>query len=131
MRRYGAALMLLGVLYCCSRFILIPISTGRLHRLLAWYFHDLLAGAAMLLTVNTLLTMARQAPFLNPLPVSVLILACGFFWEFITPMYLSRSVSDPWDLLAYWCGAMGCLWLEHFWSSHEKRPSHLPHNHKK
>ena len=42
----------------------------------------------------------------------VLIAAAGVFWEFITPLYLSRSVSDVHDLLAYGIGGLLCQ-IEH------------------
>lgn len=63
----------------------------------------------MLFILNFLLTATRHPPVLRILPASAFILGCGCFWEFVTPLYLSRSVTDPWDLAAYWIGAMGYL----------------------
>ena len=35
------------------------------------------------------------------------LLLCGAFWEGITPLYLPRSVGDPWDVAAVLIGGMG------------------------
>ena len=42
------------------------------------------------------------------LPALGFLLACGLFWECVTPLYLPRSVGDPWDVLAVLLGG-GCL----------------------
>ena len=39
------------------------------------------------------------------------LLGCGLFWEYVTPLYLPRSVSDPWDILAVWLGGTVMLVL--------------------
>ena len=51
--------------------------------------------------------------------MALFLLGCGLFWEVLTPLYLSRSVGDPRDVLACWLGGMS-LWL---WDRHEKTPS--------
>ena len=51
--------------------------------------------------------------------MTLFLLGCGLFWEVLTPLYLSRSVGDPRDVLACWLGGMS-LWL---WDRHEKTPS--------
>ncbi|MBU9720884.1 MULTISPECIES: hypothetical protein [Bacillaceae] len=33
-------------------------------------------------------------------------LIVGVFWEYITPLYYSSSVSDPWDVVAYMFGGV-------------------------
>ena len=95
--------------YAVNRFVLIPL-TG--WRLLAWYGADFLAGGMMLCILNGALALAQRQPLGHPLAASAFAVGCGLFWEYVTPLYLARSVSDLWDVAAVWLGAMVMLmWL--------------------
>ena len=86
-------------LYLCNRFFFIPHASGLLRRLLAGYAADFLAGGMMLLLLMTALRLAgRRLP--GPALSLLFCLGCGLFWEYVTPLYLSRSVSDPRDVAA-------------------------------
>ena len=108
MRRYAPPAAA-AALYLLNRLVLIPSTAGALHRLLAWHFADFLAGGLMLCVLGALLAAAGLSAPARVLPVSAFLLACGLFWEYVTPLYLPRSVSDPWDVLAVWLGGMGML----------------------
>ena len=98
-----------AALYAVNRVLLIPASGGPLRRFLAWYFADLLAGALLVMLLDWLLERCGRPPVRRLLPATVFLLACGLFWEYVTPLYLPRAVSDPRDLAAYWAGGM--TWL--------------------
>ena len=108
MKKYGFAAGTIMGLYILNRFVLLPRADGLLHRLLSGYFADFLAGGMMVLILFAALSAAKRKP---PKPLSALALAffCGLFWEFVTPLYLSRSVSDPWDVLAVLLGGGAIL----------------------
>lgn len=72
------------------------------------YFNDILAGCLILAIVNLMLSFGRLKPLKSLLPCLALNLACGLVWEFVTPLYLSGSVSDLWDIAAYMIG--GLIW---------------------
>lgn len=109
MKRYGSVITALLAVYILNRFVLIPL-TG--WPLLAWYGADFLAGGMMLCILNGAMETAGRPPLLRPLAVSVFCIGCGLFWEYVTPLYLARSVSDPWDVAAVWLGGMVMLaWL--------------------
>ena len=118
MKRYIPPAEVIAALYILNRFCFIPATTGPLHRLLAWYGADFLAGALMLCVVNGLLALMGHPP-LRRFAVTLFLLGCGLFWEMVTPLYLPRSVGDPWDVLACWLGGMA-MWL---WDRHIKTPS--------
>ena len=99
----------IAAVYFCNRLWLLPHTSGTFHRLLAWYFGDFLAGALMLCILNGSLAMGNRPALKGILPVSIFLAGCGLFWEVVTPLYLSRSVSDPWDVAAVWLGGMGML----------------------
>jgi hypothetical protein len=96
----------IAALYALNRFLLVPLTAGPLHRLLAWYGADFLSGGLMLCLLNSLLAALRRPPLRQPLPVTLFLLGCGLFWEYLTPLYLPRSVSDPRDILAVWLGGV-------------------------
>lgn len=103
MKRYCLPIAAIAILYACNRFVLVPLTDNRL---LAWYGADFLAGGLMLCILNALLAATKQPPLARLLPGTAFLLGCGLFWEYITPLYLARSVSDPRDLLAVWLGGM-------------------------
>jgi len=82
-----------------------------LHWFLTCYFHDILAGILIVSLTNLLLKQLRLPPLGSFGTVSCFVLLCGLFWEYVTPLYLPRAVSDPWDLLAYWGGGLIYLLL--------------------
>ena len=108
LRRYAASGTAIAGLYLLNRFLLVPL-TG--WRLLAWHGADFLAGGLMLCFLNGLLLLARRRPLERFLPASLFLLGCGLFWEVVTPLYLPRSVGDPWDVLAVWLGGLALLAL--------------------
>lgn len=117
MRKYLAAAPAAAALYVLNRLALVPNTSGALHTLLAWHFADFLAGGVMLCVLNVLLRTAGLPAAERPLPVSAFLLACGLFWEYVTPLYLPRSVSDPLDILAVWLGGMGMLLCLRLWEA--------------
>lgn len=72
------------------------------------YYNDILGGCLILAVTNVLLALAGFRPLAKLLPCMGLCLACGLFWEYITPLYLPSSVSDIRDVAAYLCG--GAIW---------------------
>lgn len=107
MKKYVLTAAGLMGLYGLNRFVLIPCTDRLLHRLLSGYFADFLAGGMMLVILFAALHLAGRRPP-KPLPCLALALVCGLFWEYVTPLYLPRSVSDPRDILAVLLGG-GCM----------------------
>lgn len=105
-RRYWIAGGAVAILYAVNRFMLIPWTGSRL---LAWHGADFLAGGLMVCLLSALLELSDRRPLRRWVSASAFLLGCGLFWEYVTPLYLARSVSDPWDLLAVWLGGMGML----------------------
>lgn len=105
-RRYLGPMGAIALLYAFNRFLLAPLTSSRL---LAWHGADFLAGTLMLCLLNGLLELMGQQPLRRTWVISAFSLGCGLFWEVITPLYLPRSVGDPWDILSVWLGAMAML----------------------
>ena len=58
---------------------------------------------------NLLLSAGRLPPLTRVLPAAAFLLCCGLFWEYVAPLLVSGSVSDPLDLLAYLVGGLAVL----------------------
>ena len=112
LRRYAASGAVIAGLYLLNRFLLVPLTSCRL---LAWHGADFLAGGLMLCLLNGLLCLTRRRPVERALPASLFLLACGLFWEVVTPLYLLRSVGDLRDVLAVWLGGVALLSLWRVW----------------
>ena len=106
LRRYAASGAVIAGLYLLNRFLLVPLTSCRL---LAWHGADFLAGGLMLCLLNGLLCLTRRRPVERALPASLFLLACGLFWDVVTPLYLLRSVGDLRDVLAVWLGGVALL----------------------
>ncbi len=111
MKRVYVLLGLSG-LYGVNRFLLLPwLNTlaksvqpvELMCRLLGSYGADVLAGAWILCFLNLLLVWSGRKT-LKPGPAVLFVLGCGLFWEYITPLYLDRAVTDPLDVAAYLAG---------------------------
>ena len=109
--QYGAPAAGVIGLYTLNRFYLIPRTTGGLHRLLAWHFADFLAGGLMLCVLNAALECSGRPPLRRTFSAALFALACGLFWEAVTPLYLPRSVGDPRDVVACVLGSLSMLAL--------------------
>ena len=108
MKKYGFSAGAIMGLYALTRFALLPCADGLLHRLLSGYLADLLAGGMMIVLLFAALHLAHRKPP-RPWHCLTLALVCGRFWEYISPLYLPRSVSDPWDILAVLLGGGSIL----------------------
>jgi hypothetical protein len=82
------------------------------------YLNDFLA-MPLLLSYSNILMFAGKRYFLllttlkSVIPFSILV---GLFWEYVTPLYRSSKVCDPYDLIAYVLGSLVYLAIvKTFW----------------
>ena len=122
MKRIYVLLGLCG-LYGLNRFLLVPwlsstvqnlqgsgaAAAELLLRFFSGHGADVLAGAWILCFLNLVLVWSGRRPVCRLTWAMLFVLGCGIFWEYITPLYLSRAVSDPADVAAYLVG--GCVYL--------------------
>lgn len=67
------------------------------HWFMQCYFNDVLAG----ITLNAMMSSTTKY---NARWGLYLTIVAGIFWEYITPLFNSRSISDPLDIVAYLTG---------------------------
>lgn len=66
------------------------------------YFNDILAG--ILLNAIAQIMLTNKGFKYTPYRGLYLTIVAGIFWEYITPLFNSRSISDPLDIVAYLTG---------------------------
>lgn len=67
------------------------------HWVMQCYFNDILAG----ITLNAMMSLTTKY---NARWGLCLTIVAGIFWEYIAPLFNSKSVSDPLDIIAYLIG---------------------------
>lgn len=94
-----------------SAILLYIINRLYLKNLFEWtfiqhYFNDVLAGVLIVAMANVFAVIGGQRRLLLISFVRILVFTfvCGVFWEYVTPLYLAYSVSDPLDVFAYMVG---------------------------
>ncbi|UCZ52173.1 hypothetical protein LGQ02_15155 [Bacillus shivajii] len=82
------------------------------HFFFHWYFNDIFAGMMILALSNLFILIGKQFRlYMFTFKVMMLVtFMVGLFWEYITPLYLRSSVTDPIDIIAYMFGG-GLYWL--------------------
>lgn len=102
-----AAFAAIATLCLSNKFDIFSIGYPTLHFFMKCYFNDILGTAGFLLLISIALTFQIKRPIqINILHVVLFTLLCGTFWEYITPLYRSETVSDPLDIIAYLIGAL-------------------------
>ena len=97
-------------LYFVNQFLLKSLS----HNLIIQnHLNDFLAMGVLLPYANLLLALhpGKDMRLLRPLPILLFTLCVAIFWEYATPLYLSRSVGDFWDIAAYNAGGLAVTML--------------------
>lgn len=74
------------------------------------YFNDIVGSIAFIAYCNILLEY-RLYNHLKLNQIIALLFLCGLFWEYIAPLFISYSISDPLDVVAYISGGLIYYWL--------------------
>ena len=97
------------IIYGLNKFDCIYFSNETIQYFINCYLNDILCGTLFISYCNILLE--RNDKKINTLlNIEVLLFLCGIFWEYIAPMFISYSISDPYDIVAYMLGGL-VYWL--------------------
>lgn len=92
-------------LYLLNRLILKDITEGLIHWFLVCYWNDITGAIAVSAYVDSIIFHYSRKE-IRIWGLIVILLACGIFWEFITPLFRQNSVCDFWDIVAYESGGI-------------------------
>ena len=87
------------------------MTAGLVQWFLLCYATDLFAGLFLAAWADLLLRLGRLPPIRSWRQTVPLLLASGFVWEVLAPLWKAGAIFDPWDFLAYQIGALGYLWV--------------------
>ena len=97
------------ILYIINQSIKNKISIHGIKWFMTCYFNDIIGGITFMAYCG--LVFEHYHRRMTKLWQIVLLMAsCGFFWEYITPLYRSNTVSDIFDIIAYMGGGF-LYWL--------------------
>lgn len=95
-------------LYLINQFVKTRVPIDIMRWFLSCYFNDTIGGITFMAYCGMVLEIFHRK-MMNLWQILLLMASCGFFWEYVTPLY-RNTVSDPWDILAYVCGGF-IYWL--------------------
>jgi len=82
-------------------FYWLPFAFGQNH------LNDILAGALFCAYLNLIMRFSKSHKrFTKPLELLLIILICGFFWEYCATLFKPSATSDLLDVACYVIGAM-------------------------
>ena len=79
------------------------ISISWLKWFMTCYFYDLVGGITFIAYCNSVFYYYKGMIY-RLWQIELLLFLCGVFWEYITPLFRTDTVSDPYDIVAYMCG---------------------------
>ena len=94
-------------LYLLNRVLLKDITEGLVHWFLVCYWNDITGAIAFSAYVHSIIFYYSKKEIHFCVFLAIL-LACGIFWEIITPLFRKNSVCDFWDIIAYEFGGVIC-----------------------
>lgn len=100
-----------GLFYLANCLWLQQVAGGWLQWFLVCYANDVAAGLAVVAWLDLLLRWGRLPPVRSWRQSVPFLLACGFVWEVLAPLWKAGAVLDPWDFMAYQIGGACYLLL--------------------
>lgn len=91
------------MLYCINQYIKTRINFEPLKWFLSCYFNDIIGSITFMSYCGIVLEIFHRK-MLKLHQIILLMFCCGLFWEYITPLFRSNTISDPFDIVAYILG---------------------------
>lgn len=121
-RKVNLLIFFVCVILCLINRKLNCYSSGYLHWFLTCYFNDIVGAIAFTSYCDIITYNAKDTKYrLDTLwKIELLLLFCGLFWEFITPLYRKDTVGDIFDIFAYCFGGVLFMLLKNI-SKHNRK----------
>ena len=101
----GLIIVITLLLYLINQQIKTTIPFPSIRMLMCCYFNDVIGSMTFLAYCNIILGL-RNINLIKLWQIELLMFACGFYWEIITPLYRLSTVTDYGDFLAYLFGGI-------------------------
>ena len=92
-------------LYIVNQVIKTRIPIEAIRWFMSCYFNDTVGGITFMAYCNIVFSFYHRK-MLKLWQIELLMCCCGFFWEYLTPIFRENTVSDVYDIFAYMMGGM-------------------------
>lgn len=99
-------LILIGstlALYCINNIFKVHIALQPLKWFMSCYFNDAIGGITFIAYCNLIFSFSNRETFKLWI-IETILLSSGLFWEYVTPVFRTDTVTDMWDIVAYLMG---------------------------
>lgn len=93
------------IIYTANRLLKNYIDVPILGYICKCHLNDLLGGIVFCAYVNVILIKSNKKTLTKYWELFIMIFSVGIIWEYVFPLILSYSVSDPFDVIFYILGA--------------------------
>lgn len=101
-------LIIIGItvaLYIVNQVIKTRIPIEAIRWFMSCYFNDTVGGITFMAYCNIVFSFYNRE-MLKLWQIELLMFFCGFFWEYLTPIFRANTVSDVYDICAYMVGGI-------------------------
>lgn len=104
MKREKSIIAIFGIVYILNRLLKKYINIPIIGYLCKCYVSDFICGIVFCAYVNLVLIKGGYKTITKYYQIFTVIFFSGILWEYFFPLFISYSVSDKYDLLAYILG---------------------------
>lgn len=105
-------IIIIGVtvaLYSVNQIIKTEIPIEVIRWFMCCYFNDTIGGITFIAYCNIVFGFYNRE-LIKLWQIELLLFFAGLFWEYVTPIFRTNTISDIWDVLAYMIGGFA-YWL--------------------
>lgn len=105
-------IIIIGVtvaLYSVNQIIKTEIAIEVIRWFMCCYFNDTIGGITFIAYCNIVFGFYNRK-LIKLWQIELLLFFSGLFWEYVTPIFRTNTISDIWDVLAYMIGGF-LYWL--------------------
>lgn len=92
-------------LYIVNQIIKTRIPIEAIRWFMSCYFNDTIGGMTFMAYCNLIFSFYNRK-MIKLWQIELLMFFCGFFWEYLTPLFRKNTVSDVFDIVAYMVGGL-------------------------
>lgn len=95
--------------YVVNQIIKTKISIEVIRWFMCCYFNDTIGGTTFIAYCNMVFGFYKRK-MVKLWQIELLLFFAGLFWEYVTPIFRTNTISDIWDVFAYMIGGF-LYWL--------------------
>ncbi len=93
-----------AILFYGNEVMKLKIKIPYIGYLLKNHYNDFLGGISFIALVNVILLFSKYNKIKKLKHILIIGLICSIAWELVTPVFVSESIGDFWDVISYGLG---------------------------